>query len=272
MNRDIPSRSGYALVTGGKARLGAAIVRKLAGEGWKIAIHVHHPDAAATTLAADIKRAGGEALVVVGDLADAEFCSTVFTQLGPLGFCSVLVNNASLFEYDDISNISAKSMDAHYHANLRAPVLLSRAFAEQLPPEAKGLIVNIIDQKVFNLNPDFLSYTVSKAALESATQLLAMALAPKVRVVGVAPGLSLRSGAQTEEGFQKAHAHTPLGFGSTPEDIAETVSYIVRVPSLTGKTIVVDGGQSLVRRDHDVMFSYGISPDAPVGPKGSAKG
>ena len=260
MSREIPSRGGYALVTGGKARLGAAIARKLASEGWKIVIHAHHADAAADALAAELK-----ADVIIGDLADAEFCKTIFTRIK--GFCSVLVNNASLFEYDDISTITAETMDAHYHANLRGPMLLSRAFAEQLPGDAKGLIVNMIDQKVFNLNPDFLSYTVSKAALESATQLLAMALAPKVRVVGVAPGLSLRSGAQTEEGFAKAHAHTPLGFGSTPEDIAETVSYIVRVPSLTGKTIVVDGGQSLVRRDHDVMFSYGIAADAPVSPK-----
>jgi NAD(P)-dependent dehydrogenase (short-subunit alcohol dehydrogenase family) len=267
MSRDIPSREGYALVTGGKARLGAAIVKKLVGEGWAVAIHAHHLDAAADALAADIKAKGGKSLVVTGDLADAPFCAGVFAELKHFGFCSLLVNNASLFEYDDISTITAQSMDAHYQANVRGPVLLARSFAEQIPAGKKGLIVNLIDQKVFNLNPDFLSYTISKSALESATQLLAMALAPKVRVMGVAPGLSLRSGAQTEEGFQKAHAHTPLGFGSEPDDIAETVAYIARVPSLTGRTIVVDGGQSLIRRDHDIMFSYGISPDAPVSPK-----
>jgi NAD(P)-dependent dehydrogenase (short-subunit alcohol dehydrogenase family) len=120
--------------------------------------------------------------------------------------CSLLVNSAAIFEYDDVASIDEASMDAHYAANLRAPVLLARHFAEQLPKDARGLIVNLLDQKVFNLNPDFLSYTIMKAALASATELLAMALAPRIRVCGVAPGLSLRSGNQTDKGFADAHS------------------------------------------------------------------
>src|SRR6202000_2545642 len=131
----------------------------------------------------------------------------------------------------------------------RAPMLLAQAFLRQLGGR-RGLVVNLLDQKVFNLNPDFLSYTLMKAALQSATQLLAMALAPRIRVVGVAPGLTLKSGEQTDEGFALAHGKAPLGYGSTAQDIAEAVSFVARVPSITGTTIVVDGGQSLVRRDH----------------------
>ena len=123
MSREIPSREGYALVTGGKARLGAAIARKLAGEGWNIVIHAHHVDAAADALATEIN-----GRVVVGDLSDAAFCKDIFKQAGD-GFCSLLVNNASLFEYDDISTVTVETMDAHYHANVRGPVLLARSFA-----------------------------------------------------------------------------------------------------------------------------------------------
>ncbi len=133
------------------------------------------------------------------------------------------MNSAAAFAYDDIGTVNAETMDALYRANLRAPVLLAHAFVKQL--ETRGLIVNLLDQKVFNLNPDFLSYTIMKAAMQSTTQLLAMALAPKVRVVGIAPGLTLRSGEQTEEEFLAAHAKAPLGFGSTPDDIAEAVSF-----------------------------------------------
>ncbi|MEI9931574.1 MAG: SDR family NAD(P)-dependent oxidoreductase [Rhizomicrobium sp.] len=128
-----------------------------------------------------------------------------------IGLCTFLVNSAAAFAYDDISNVNAETMDGLYRSNLRAPVLLSHVFVKQL--EGRGLIVNLLDQKVFNLNPDFLSYTIMKSAMQSATQLLAMALAPKVRVVGIAPGLTLRSGEQTEEGFQLAHGRAPLGQG-----------------------------------------------------------
>lgn len=257
-----PSRDGCALVTGGGIRLGSAIVRRLAADGWSVAIHARTEDAA-KGLALELAAEGHRAVPVGGDLSKADAAERIFDQVrARMGHCSFLVNSAAAFAYDDISTVSAESLDQLYRTNLRAPVLLAHRFVRQL--QGRGLIVNLLDQKVFNLNPDFLSYTIMKSALQSATQLLAMALAPRVRVVGVAPGLTLRSGEQTEEGFRLAHAKAPLGYGSTPEDIAETVSFAARVPSMTGTTIVVDGGQSLVRRDHDVMFTYGIDPAAPV--------
>lgn len=262
---EIPSRDGCALVTGGGIRLGAAIVRRLVSEGWPVAIHARKA-ATATPLAQELTVQGHKVAVVEGDLSDANVAEKIFTQVREkFGQCTFLVNSAAAFAYDDISTVSAEIMDGLYHSNLRAPVLLSHAFVKQL--EGRGLIVNLLDQKVFNLNPDFLSYTIMKSAMQSVTQLLAMALAPKVRVVGIAPGLTLRSGEQTEEGFKLAHDKAPLGHGSTAEDIAEGVSFAARVQSMTGTTIVIDGGQSLIRRDHDVMFTYGIDPNAPVSAK-----
>jgi len=260
-DRDFPSRAGYALVTGGAARLGEAIVRRLASEGWRVAIHHRHSATEARALVRELKQDGCHAIAVACDLTNSANLPVMFKKANAsLGFCSLLVNSAAIFEYDDIADITESSMDAHYAANLRAP---ARYFADQLPKDAKGLIVNLLDQKVFNLNPDFLSYTIMKTALASATELLAMAMAPHIRVCGVAPGLSLRSGNQTEKGFADAHGKTPLGFGSVPDDIAEAVSFIARVPSMTGSTVTVDGGQSLVRRSRDVMFSYGIAPGTP---------
>jgi len=260
-----PHRGGCALVTGGGVRLGAAIVQRLAADGWTVAIHAR-TKSAAQSLAEEMREQGHKVAVVSGDLSEPDVAQKIFAQMhAELGQCTFLVNSAAAFAYDDISTVGADTMDALYRTNLRAPVLLAHEFVKQL--EGRGLIVNLLDQKVFNLNPDFLSYTIMKSALQSATQLLAMALAPKVRVVGIAPGLTLRSGEQTEEGFKAAHAKAPLGFGSMPHDIAEAVSFVARVPSMTGTTIVIDGGQSLVRRDHDVMFTYGIDPDAPVSPR-----
>jgi NAD(P)-dependent dehydrogenase (short-subunit alcohol dehydrogenase family) len=264
-----PDRAGYALVTGGGARLGAAMVRRLASDGWAVAIHYHHSAKDAEALAQEIKAGGGRAVTLAGDLASpADFADLFGRANAALGFCSLLVNNASAFEYDDIGNVTRANLEKLFAVNLHAPVLLARDFAAQLRGGARGLIVNVLDQKVFNLNPDFLSYTMTKSALESATRLLAQAMAPRVRVCGLAPGLTLRSGEQTAEGFAAAHAKTPLGMGSTPADIAEALSFLVKVPSITGTTIVVDGGQHLQPRTHDIMFSYGIAPDAPVGKPG----
>jgi NAD(P)-dependent dehydrogenase (short-subunit alcohol dehydrogenase family) len=262
-----PDRDGYALVTGGGVRIGATLVRRLAADGWAVAIHHHHSSAEADALATEIKAAGGRAVAVAADLGQRDSFTDLFAQTGS-GFCSMLVNSASAFEYDDIANVTRANLEKLFAVNHHAPVLLARDFAQQLRKGAKGLIVNVLDQKVFNLNPDFLSYTLTKAALEAATRLLAMAMAPNVRVCGIAPGLTLRSGGQSEKGFKAAHAKTPLGIGSKPEDIAEALSFLTKVPSITGATITVDGGQHLQPRSHDIMFSYGIPPDAPVGKPG----
>ena len=184
-----PDRRGYALVTGGGARIGAALVRRLAADGWAVAIHYHNSTHEAEALAKEIVSGGGRATALGCDLAAPDSFADLFARAGP-GFCSLLVNNASAFEYDDISNIKREHLEKLFAVNLHAPVLLARDFAAQLPPDAKGLIVNLLDQKVFNLNPDFLSYTLTKTALEAATRLLAQAMGPRVRVCGqlVAPG------------------------------------------------------------------------------------
>jgi NAD(P)-dependent dehydrogenase (short-subunit alcohol dehydrogenase family) len=240
------------------------LVKRLSADGWKVAIHHHRSSADARSLAEELRSEGAEALSVQANLEASTFRNFFDQSNAAFGYCSILINNASIFEYDDIASISAKSIDHAYAINLRAPILLSQEFSRQLPKGSKGLIINMLDQKVFNLNPDFLSYTVMKSALLSVTELLAVALAPNIRVCAVAPGLSLRSGNQTEEGFSDSHTKTPLGFGSKPEDVAEAVSFLCRVPAMTGSVITVDAGQKLVRRSRDVMFSYGIGTDAPV--------
>ena len=264
-----PDRDGYALVTGGGARIGAALVRRLAADGWRVAIHYNRSAAAGEALASEINSTEGRAVTLAGDIGKLDSFAEFFGRANSQwGFCSLLVNNASAFEYDDVSNVTRANLELLFAVNHHAPVLLARDFRKQLRAGAQGLIVNVLDQKVFNLNPDFLSYTLTKSALEAATRLLAMALAPGVRVCGIAPGLTLRSGEQSEEGFAAAHAKTPLGTGSSPEDIAEALSFLIKVPSITGDTIVVDGGQHLQPRKHDIMFSYGVAPDAPVGKPG----
>ena len=159
-----------------------------------------------------------------------------------------------MFEFDDPAHFDPATWDRHSAVNVRAPLILAREFAAQMPPQSVGCMVNILDQKVFNLNPDFFSYTVSKVAMEGATRMLAMSLAPAVRVCAVAPGITLVSGAQTPDGFKRAHAHTPLGHSSDVADIVDAVRYVIGAKSLTGHTLVVDGGQHLWPLRRDVQF------------------
>ncbi|MDO8280556.1 MAG: SDR family oxidoreductase, partial [Burkholderiaceae bacterium] len=185
-----------------------------------------------------------------------------------LGVPSVLVNNASVFEYDSLDTLSADSLERHMRINLLAPLIATRELAAGCKASGRqGVAVHLLDQKLFNANPDFASYTLSKSALHQAVTLGAMAHAPHLRVVGVAPGLTMVSGDQTSAGFERAHQRTPLQRGSTPADIAAAVVFAVQCGSVTGTTLVVDGGQHLAGSPRDVMFLTGddgraSAPDA----------
>jgi NAD(P)-dependent dehydrogenase (short-subunit alcohol dehydrogenase family) len=244
-----------ALVTGSAKRIGRVIALALAKRGWDIAVHYRHSENEANATVREIEALGRRALALSCDLADETavkaLLPAVIAALGPV-FC--VVNNASLFEYDVVHDFSMARLDTHMHANLAAPILLAQALHDATIEGSQSVAINLLDQKLFNLNPDFLSYTLSKAALHSATTTLAQALAPKVRVVGIAPGITMQSGDQTREGFEKAHAVTPLGRSSTPDDIAATVCFVAESPAITGTTLLVDGGQHLVSLQRDVMF------------------
>lgn len=244
-----------ALVTGAAKRIGRSISLALAQRGWDVAVHYGHSEQEALATVREIEQLGRRALAIQCDLGDEAAVKALLVKAAQaLGDISCVVNNASLFERDDTKDFSLASLDRHMHANLAAPVMLAEALHEATPAGAQSVVINLLDQKLFNLNPDYLSYTLSKAALQTATTMLAQALAPKVRVVGVAPGITLVSGDQTEDGFAKAHAMTPLGRSSTPDDVAATVCFVAESPAITGTTLLVDGGQHLIPLQRDVMF------------------
>jgi NAD(P)-dependent dehydrogenase (short-subunit alcohol dehydrogenase family) len=244
-----------ALVTGGAKRIGRAIALALAQRGWDVAVHYRHSAAEAEATVREIQTLGRRAAAVQCDLSDQAAVKALLGQAAAaLGPVSCVVNNASLFENDSAADFSVATLDRHMHANLAAPLLLAQLLHAATPAGSQSVVINLLDQKLFNLNPDFLSYTLSKAALHGATTMLAQALAPKTRVVGVAPGITLVSGNQTEAGFAKAHAQTPLGKSSTPEDIANAVCFLAESPAITGTTLLVDGGQHLIPLQRDVMF------------------
>ena len=245
-----------ALVTGAARRIGRAIALGLARDGWDVAVHYRASEAEAHATVAEVEALGRRAVALRCDLAEpAEVGQLLARAAAALGPVSCLVNNASLFEYDSAADFSLACLDAHMRANLAAPILLAQALHAATPEGAQAVVVNLLDQKLYNLNPDFLSYTLSKAALHTATTMLAQALAPRVRVVGVAPGITMVSGDQTEAAFAKAHRATPLGRSSTPDDVADAVCYVARARALTGATLLVDGGQHLAPQRRDVMFT-----------------
>ncbi|WP_083383920.1 MULTISPECIES: SDR family oxidoreductase [Cupriavidus] len=246
---------GVALVTGGARRLGRAIALELAARGWDVAVHCHRSREEAEEVAGLIRAAGRRAAVLQADLADeAATAGLIAACTAALGVPTCLVNNASLFQYDVATSFSYGSLDTHMRTNVAAPLLLARELHKALGSNKRGVVINLLDQKLNNLNPDFLSYTLSKAALQTATMQLAQALAPKLRVVGVAPGITLVSGEQSGPGFKRAHRMTPLGQSSTPEDIADAVAYLAQARAVTGTTLFVDGGQHLMPLARDVMF------------------
>ena len=235
-----------ALVTGAARRLGRAVAVRLAEEGFAVAVHCHRSAAAAAETAALCRRAGVEALVLEADLrVEAEVAALVGRAAALLGPVGVLVNNASVFERDEWDTATRESWDLHLEPNVRAPFVLTQAFARSLPAAAEGCVVNLLDQRVWSLTPHFVSYTVSKAALWTLTQSMALALAPRIRVNGVGPGPAAPSARQSEAQFAGQCASLPLGRGTSPEEVADAVLALVALPSVTGQMLAVDGGQHL---------------------------
>jgi len=244
-----------ALVTGAGRRLGRAIALGLADAGWDLALHYRHSEQDAIATRDAILARGRRAVLLQCDLTDeAAVRELAGRAIAALGSLSCIVNNASLFEYDSATDFSPALLSTHMQANVAAPLLLAQALHANTAEGQQAVVINLLDQKLYNLNPDFVSYTLSKAALHAATTMLAQALAPKVRVVGVAPGITMVSGEQTTEGFAQAHRATPLGRSSTPQDIADAVVYAAGARAITGTTLLVDGGQHLMPLGRDVMF------------------
>ncbi|MBT9504055.1 MAG: SDR family oxidoreductase [Burkholderiaceae bacterium] len=245
-----------ALVTGSAKRLGRAIALDLAAHGHDIAVHYRGSQAEALSVVEELRQIGARAQAFAAELGDeAATLALLPAVIQHFGRVDAVVNNASLFEYDDLATFSYAAMDRHWRANTGPAVLLARALhAHLLAEQRRGCVVNLLDQKLWNPNPDYFSYTLSKAALEAATTLLAQALAPSVRVCGVAPGVTLASGPMDDAAFQAAHRLTPLQRSSTPDDIARAVRFLIESPAITGTTLLVDGGQHLSAQPRDVMF------------------
>jgi NAD(P)-dependent dehydrogenase (short-subunit alcohol dehydrogenase family) len=242
-----------ALVTGGAQRIGRRIVERLAGEGYGVVIHCRRSTDEAEEMATRIREQGGRAAVVQADLADGSAVERLVPEaVRALGSLTLLVNNASEFEPDEVETLSQDRWDRHFAVNLRAPAFLARDFARQLPADGQGCIVNIVDQRVWKPTPQFFSYTLTKAALFSATQTMAQALAPRIRVNAIGPGPTLSNVRQGNEDFAKQSEAVLLGRGGTPDEIADAVLYLAKAGSVTGQMIAVDGGQHLAWETPDV--------------------
>lgn len=246
-------RRGAALVTGSAKRIGRQIALDLAAEGYDIAVHCNTSVAEAELVAATIRSLGRTAAIVRGDLKDADVPERIMAEASKsLSGITCLINNASVFEPDEVGHITQASWGEHLDTNLRAPVFLSQAFARQLPSGVEGNVISIIDQRVWKLNPKFFSYTTSKAALWNVTRTLAQALAPHVRVNAIGPGPALPSARMDDEEFAKQSRLTLLGRGTSPAEISAAVKFILSSPALTGQMIALDGGQHLVWQTPDV--------------------
>ncbi len=235
-----------ALVTGAARRIGRAIALDLERDGWAVAVHYNDSAEAAQAVVAEIEAGGGRAITLRADLAreaqTAALIPAAREALGPLG---CLINNASVFEPDSLDTAGRASWDRHIEPNLRAPLVLTQAFARALPEAAGGAVINLLDERVWNLTPHFLSYTLSKSGLWTLTRTLALALAPRIRVNAVGPGPALPSARQSAEEFARQCAAMPLGRGTTPEEIAAAVRFILAAKAMTGQMIALDGGQHL---------------------------
>lgn len=242
-----------ALVTGGARRIGAAIVRDLAANGYTVAIHASTSIEVASAIRDEITSAGGRACVVTGDLISAEGREGLIAATNALiGPVDVLVNNASIFQRDGMEEFDEALFDAHFAIHVKAPTILTRDFARQLPEGVSGLVVNIIDQRVWSPTPRFYSYTLSKAALYMATKTAAQALAPRIRVNGIGPGPTLPAARQTEADFQKQVSGLIMRKGAGLDEFGRTIRFLHETPSITGQMIALDGGQHLAWQTPDV--------------------
>jgi len=241
------------LVTGAAKRLGREIALALAAGGWQVAVHYRSSEADAMKTVADCARLSGGSAAFEADLSEEAAVRGLLPRVAAhFGRVDAVVNNASTFEHDSAASFGFASLDKHLHSNTGAAILLARALHEHLSARnASGAVVNLLDQKLWNQNPDFFSYTLSKAALEAAGTMLALALAPQVRVVGVAPGLTLTSHLLSDAQFEARHQLSPLGRSSTPADVAATVKFALENASITGTTLLVDGGQHLMKFERD---------------------
>lgn len=237
---------GVAIVTGGSKRIGKSIVKKLSFLGWKVIIHYNSNKNDALTLQKEIQKKGGAASIIKANLnsskATEELISKSEKKFGKL---TLLVNNASIFENDSVHSLTIDTWDIHNNVNTKAPLLLSQSFAKLLPKKEPGVIINIIDQRVFSPRPDFISYSSSKNSLFWLTKVLAQALSPKIRVCAIGPGPTLKGARQTDNDFKNQSQSVPLGNGSSPEDISQAIEFILNASSFTGQMITLDGGEHL---------------------------
>ncbi len=251
----ISPRHGTALVTGAGKRIGRAIALALGGAGFDVAVHYRSSSADADEVVSRIKDMGRKAAAVKADLSsEHETASLITVANDALGRLNLLVNSASVFENDDIASVTRASWDKHIDTNLRAPLKLAQDFAAQAESSAENLIVNIVDQRVLKLTPQFLSYTVSKVGLHSLTATLAQALGPQgIRVNAIGPGPVLKNQRQSDDDWKRQNEATVLGHGATPGDICGALLYLISAPAVTGQMIAVDGGQHLIWQTSDVL-------------------
>ncbi len=237
---------GVAIVTGGSKRIGKSIVKKLSFLGWKVIIHYNSNKNDALNLQKEIKNSGGAASIIKANLNSAKAIEElILKSKKKFGKLTLLVNNASIFENDSVENLTINSWDIHNNINTKAPLLLSQSFAKLLPKEEPGVIINIIDQRVYSPRPDFISYSSSKNSLFWLTKVLAQALSPKIRVCAIGPGPTLKGARQTNNDFKNQSESVPLGNGSSPEDISHAIEFILNTSSFTGQMITLDGGEHL---------------------------
>jgi NAD(P)-dependent dehydrogenase (short-subunit alcohol dehydrogenase family) len=237
---------GIVLVTGAGRRLGRAIALDFANRGWRVGVHYHASSAEALALVAEIEAAGGTAAAFPADLCHSEAPQPLIEACAEaLGAPTCLVNNASQFEWDTLETLDPDRWQVQLDVNLRAPIFLTQAFARVLPEGIEGNVVNLLDQKVLRLDPEYFSYTIAKSALWAATQTMAQALAPRIRVNAVAPGPVLKSLGQSQSEFEREYRSTLLQRPVSPEDVVAAIRFLLETPSITGQLIAIDGGQHL---------------------------